>query len=531
MTGFRRRKKRVFTAVAFAALLAFLVALPLADPAGPPGRGEARAEPFSRSKEASPVAAASLPGPVQGPAAAVTADGTGSGTAVPPAADPSRVGDTAPLPDGGETGEVGEKEGKEGAPPTRGGEEPGDRGDERDETPDGAEISAVDPDLPAPSDLVVEYRWGWWYRNILSWNGVSHPGFLRYSIFKWDGGDYGVMHEVFSRLAEMEPSAGPYVEDLDYRASLLQQEGWTYAERQSILEEAETDLDALFAILVTTPGTGQLINQLAEAAERVNTGNTYYTDWGISYDQYYFYLVIAVYQGGSTSMPSNCEVVYTVYVDTAPPDRPQGFRAVSYDPGVSLEWDRNGEEDLAGYNVYVVDGGTPVKLNQDLISVGTSYFHMEGETGALYQVEAVDLSGRAGPRAQAEAVLAPAVVYQENDPAWLTSGFWKTEDYTLDGGSVILVARDAGVTATLTFTGRRVKVVAARYWSCGDLRILVDGVERGVCRLYSPDTVWEEGVFVVTGLSPGQHTLTLEVVGSGGMEGYSFANFDYVEVR
>ena len=130
------------------------------------------------------------------------------------------------------------------------------------------------------------------------------------------------------------------------------------------------------------------------------------------------------------------------------------------------------------------------------------------------------------------ATLAPATVYEEDNPAWQLTGQWVSENYVPDGGTVLLVARDAGATASITFTGRMVKVVSAYYWTCGEVSFYVDGQLQGTRSLYNPSTQWHMQPFVITGLAKGQqHTLTIEATGLPGPDGYSFVNFDYVEVR
>jgi len=43
--------------------------------------------------------------------------------------------------------------------------------------------------------------------------------------------------------------------------------------------------------------------------------------------------------------------------------------------------------------------------------------------------------------------------------------------------------------------------------------------------------LWQQKTFEITGLSKGQHTLTVEDSGTAGAGGDTFVNFDYAEVR
>jgi len=412
-------------------------------------------------------------------------------------------------------GEEGEPEGPVGAPA------------------DDPKTSAVNPARPHPDNLVADYRFGWgvWTRVILSWDGVSDPDFLRYYVLRWAGADYSAILTIFNSLAVLEPAALPYAQDFQYRGQLLGQPGWTDAERKAILEDAEVDLDALNYYIATTAGAQSLLNEYVALADIFQTTNTSYTDWSVDFDEYYLYAVAAAYSGGDTSLLCNEEIIFAVYIDGNPPAQPTGFSATAYDPGVALAWERNTELDLAGYNVYLVDGGTPYKLNSELITFGTEFFHDTGVEGATYQVEAVDLGDAASTRASAVSVLTPATVYEEDNPAWQYAGLWITENYIESGGDVIMVTDGVGSTASIAFNGRRVKAYVSTYWQCGDARIWVDGVEYGTYSLYSVGTTWDVDIFVLTGLDQGGHNLTIEVLGSGGPEGYNFVNIDFVEVR
>ena len=92
--------------------------------------------------------------------------------------------------------------------------------------------------------------------------------------------------------------------------------------------------------------------------------------------------------------------------DVYPPSEPTGlqavFSSVGQKPFVDLSWAPNMDSDLAGYNVFrSVDGGEPVKLNQQPVSVpsfrdGTV---VPGKT-YRYSVSAVDLRGNESSRSE-----------------------------------------------------------------------------------------------------------------------------------
>ena len=77
-----------------------------------------------------------------------------------------------------------------------------------------------------------------------------------------------------------------------------------------------------------------------------------------------------------------------------PPAAPTGLTVTPDTGGLRLDWANNTEPDLAGYNVYRMVGGSPVKLNGALLTSSDFYDTAAppGET-STYRVTAVDLAG------------------------------------------------------------------------------------------------------------------------------------------
>jgi hypothetical protein len=82
--------------------------------------------------------------------------------------------------------------------------------------------------------------------------------------------------------------------------------------------------------------------------------------------------------------------------DTDPPAAPSGLSASGSDSSVSLNWDNNGESDLAGYNVYrsTSSGGSYSQINSSLVS-SSDYTNngVTNDTTYYYVVTAEDNSG------------------------------------------------------------------------------------------------------------------------------------------
>lgn len=108
-----------------------------------------------------------------------------------------------------------------------------------------------------------------------------------------------------------------------------------------------------------------------------------------------------------------------------------------------------------------------------------------------------------------------------DDPGWSKSGTWMVEDYSPDpGGDKLLVANDAGATATYTTTSKAkfIEVYAATYWLCGDVEVYVDGALVATVDLNSETTSF--GVLIYSGKFSGDpnlpHTVEIRALGTGG---------------
>ena len=117
------------------------------------------------------------------------------------------------------------------------------------------------------------------------------------------------------------------------------------------------------------------------------------------------------------------------------------------------------------------------------------------------------------------------------DPRVTYEGQWLPEAYDRAYGSKLVVCHDEGAAVEVTFDGWFVRLVAARYWSCGQCAVYLDGEYRGTINLQSEWTRYNHTVFW-SFMPRGQHTLRLVNLGVPGAEyPYHFVNVDYVVVR
>jgi hypothetical protein len=261
----------------------------------------------------------------------------------------------------------------------------------------------------------------------------------------------------------------------------------------------------------------------------VQSNKSPYDDYDITAGLTYRYWVTAVSKTGQESGPSNIIEVETQVMN--PPAPPQGVLAAAVDPGVSLDWQPNGESNLAGYNVYLSRNGRWRILNNGVVTDNHYYYDL-GTAGQTYAVAAVNVFGIESGYTVVQAQATTPVVYEETDPAVTFEGLWVIEKYVGASGGSIIVAGTAGERLHFAFTGRQVKLIAANYWTCGNARIYIDGDLMATVSMYSYDPVFQSIDVSVPGLKYGHHVLTVEVVGSGNPETtFNFVNVDAFEVR
>jgi hypothetical protein len=371
-----------------------------------------------------------------------------------------------------------------------------------------------------------------------TWDKVTSPVPHDYRVYKWDSVDYPTISSIYKQLTAIDPAVLPYYNDwkATMDAMIANTPGYTNTERQNALNTIQDDADVLSGVLCTNPAAASLLTQFKGlATKHAVTSGTSWADSNIKNNYYYFYAVVTRNSSHVETSPfSHTDYTFTVRNNSSVPAAPTGVTATAYDPGVVVEWARNQEYDLAGYNVYKISGTTWTKLNTSLITTGTEYYYASGTAGQVFGVTATDTSNpvrESAKTAKATAVLAPATIYKAIDPGWVSSGTWKIENYTADGGGEILVGNDTGSRTSHAFSGRRVKIAVATYWSCGVARILIDGVDFGTVNLNSAAMTWNVSIFTASGLAKGNHTLTIEITGTGGQGDLHFVNVQSIEVR
>ena len=113
---------------------------------------------------------------------------------------------------------------------------------------------------------------------------------------------------------------------------------------------------------------------------------------------------------------------------------------------------------------------------------------------------------------------APVVTrVQETDPSISYAGAadWPQAGFTpLWSGENARNSTTAGARATFTFTGTSVRWIGERGFGTGVARVLLDGAFVAQVDTRTPlQEEYQAALFAATGLAPGSHTLTIEVIG------------------
>ena len=110
-----------------------------------------------------------------------------------------------------------------------------------------------------------------------------------------------------------------------------------------------------------------------------------------------------------------------------------------------------------------------------------------------------------------DAFVSGATTDQESSTNIQYDGWSATVDAKASGGSY----RSASVstaTAKLTFTGTSVDWITTMGTGCGEASVTIDGVSKGTVDLYGATKKWQVP-FTYGGLSPGSHTIVIQVLG------------------
>lgn len=173
-----------------------------------------------------------------------------------------------------------------------------------------------------------------------------------------------------------------------------------FSRPQTSLGGASIQDFAGFRIYRSSTGKPGSFDLLADVTEPV------YRDTSFEFGQTYYYVVRAAFgKSGHFAMSDPSPTEKITPRDTFPPAPPEGLSSIYSAGAVELVWTANTEADLAGYNVYRLEGSSPQRLNEELLRTPI-YRDATAPAGAtvIYYVTAVDLSGNESKPSKQETV-------------------------------------------------------------------------------------------------------------------------------
>ncbi len=117
-----------------------------------------------------------------------------------------------------------------------------------------------------------------------------------------------------------------------------------------------------------------------------------------------------------------------------------------------------------------------------------------------------------GTRVVVDAFVVGSTTTQEDDIA-VQYDSWEGVGAQPASGGTLRYGRNKGTVASLTFTGTSVNWVTEKCPACGMAEVWIDGQDQGTVDLYAPSKEWQV-VLIYGGLSAGQHTIKIEVLGT-----------------
>jgi hypothetical protein len=121
---------------------------------------------------------------------------------------------------------------------------------------------------------------------------------------------------------------------------------------------------------------------------------------------------------------------------------------------------------------------------------------------------------------------------EQNDPSLSYTGTWFLNTNGTQSGGTAALATDAGSRATITFNGSGIRWIAYRDAWSGLANVYVDGVLKATIDTYVPIDQPQSTGFDIGGLTPGTHSLTIEVTGTRNpLSGGSWIWVDAFDVR
>lgn len=189
-----------------------------------------------------------------------------------------------------------------------------------------------------------------------------------------------------------------------------------------------------------------------------------------------------------------------------------GYHVASNVP-VTAFWTATGN--VKNYTIWTsTDGGAWVDSSVRLTSATTPSAAFGLNTGSSYRfaVAAFDAAGKRSAFSYS-APFTPSVI--DDSQAQLSNG-WNRYNWSSAYGNQAVTSSVAGSSATLSFTGRSVALVAPKFATAGQARIYLDGVYDSTVDLYKATLDPKSVSYSHYWTTSGTHTITIQVIGTNG---------------
>lgn len=138
------------------------------------------------------------------------------------------------------------------------------------------------------------------------------------------------------------------------------------------------------------------------------------------------------------------------------------------------------------------------------------YANVQWSNGVTYQIKGDQLRGALGLKSTHFGISAR---HEDTSKALARSSSWVTHSTSKSDNGTYLISKTKGANATLTFRGSSVKWVALKKDHYGKANVYIDGTYVETVDLYSATSTYRQTVFSESGLSDGEHKLTVKVRG------------------
>jgi hypothetical protein len=227
----------------------------------------------------------------------------------------------------------------------------------------------------------------------------------------------------------------------------------------------------------------------------------------------------SAWSGGAVASGSDPRIGGMRFTETA------GEKATLTFRGTSISWSGYRGPD-AGIARVQVDGGVAAEV--DLYARTQKFqqvvFTATGLADATHTLT-IEATGRkndlsTGARIVLDAfdVTTPGRRYQEGDPAITYTGDWTERNVNRAWSEgAVATSNIVGARATFSFTGTSVSWISAQKESIGSANVYIDGAFVRRIRNFMPVPIegYQRAIFRADGLTPGPHTLTVEVASNG----------------